>query len=79
MGPRRHSPRNVGCVEDTQADCILVVIDADVLLEAEDAGIADVCAVDEGAEEQQGEDGEDAGRGLVGVGGVLSSAPVAAL
>jgi hypothetical protein len=55
-----HSPRNVGCVENTQPDCILVVCDGNVLFEPEDARIADVCAVDEGAEEQQGEDGEDA-------------------
>jgi hypothetical protein len=61
----RHSPRNVGCVEDTQPDCELVVVDANVFLEAEDARIADVCAVDEGAEEQEGEDGEDAVGGLV--------------
>jgi hypothetical protein len=42
-----------------------MVIDANVFLEAEDARIADICAVDEGAEEQEGENGEDAVGGLV--------------
>jgi hypothetical protein len=59
------SPRNVGCIEDTQSDCKLMVIDANVFLETEDARIADICAVDEGAEEQEGENGEDAVGGLV--------------
>jgi hypothetical protein len=59
------SPCNVGCIEDTQSDCKLMVIDANVFLEAEDARIADICAVDEGAEEQEGENGEDAVGGLV--------------
>jgi hypothetical protein len=59
------SPRNVGCIEDAQADCKLMVIDANVFLEAEDARIADICAVDEGAEEQEGQNGEDAVGGLV--------------
>jgi hypothetical protein len=74
-----HSPRNVGCIEDTQPNCKLMVIDANVFLEAEDARIADVCAVDEGAEEQEGENWEDAVGGLVGLAGydgdgVVSSA-----
>jgi hypothetical protein len=56
-----------------------MVIDANVFLEAEDARIADVCAVDEGAEEQEGENWEDAVGGLVGLAGydgdgVVSSA-----
>jgi hypothetical protein len=76
------SPRNVGCIKDTQSDCKLMVIDANVFLEAEDARIADICAVDEGAEEQEGENGEDAVGGLVEIrrerkGGTRTAHPVA--
>ena len=32
----------------------------DIGFQAENLGVTDVCAVDEGAEEEEGEDGEDA-------------------
>jgi hypothetical protein len=61
MQCKGHSPCNVRRIEDTQPDRILVIIDANIFLESEDTRVANVGAVDEGAEEQQGEDGEDAG------------------
>jgi hypothetical protein len=52
-------PGNVGGVEDGQALVVLQVGDAQVLFEADDFRIADVGAVEKGAEEEQGQDGED--------------------
>jgi hypothetical protein len=52
-------PGDVGRVKHGKALVVLQVGDAEVALEADDFGIANIGAVEEGAEEEEGEDGED--------------------
>jgi hypothetical protein len=52
-------PCDVGGVKHCQPLVVLQVGDAEVVFEANDLGVADVGAVEERTEEEQGEDGED--------------------
>lgn len=53
---------DVECVEYGEAAGILVVGDVQGLFQTEDLRVADIGAIEEGAEEEKGEDGEDSGR-----------------
>lgn len=44
-------PRNISRIKYTQTNRILMIIDIDIFLQAEDFRVADICAVDEGTEE----------------------------
>lgn len=54
-------PENISGVKYCQSLIVLQVRDVQVSLEPEDAGVADVCAVEERAEEEEGKDWQDAG------------------
>jgi hypothetical protein len=55
----RTIPGNVGGVKHSQALIVLQVGDAEIALEADGFGVADVGAVEEGAEEEKRQDRED--------------------
>jgi hypothetical protein len=59
MGKVGSAPGDVGGVKHGHALVVLQVGNSEVALEADDFGVADVGAVEERTEEEQGEHGED--------------------
>lgn len=49
-------PCNVSSIEDTQPDRILMVSEVSVGLQSQNLCVSNIGAIDEGAEEEQGED-----------------------
>ena len=52
-------PGDVCSIEDGQPSIILPICHLEVCFEAVCFGVADICAVEEGAEEEEGQYGED--------------------
>ena len=53
-------PENISGIKYCQPLIVLQISDVQVSFEPEDACVADVCAVEERAEEEEGKDGQDA-------------------